>query len=236
VVCVHPAGGTAFCYLSLAKVLPTDYGVYGIQSPGVNPGESFLPTVEAMAESYLELISPYLDGGPLVLTGLSYGGSVAYEMGRRLALAGHSGVSVLLLDTQGTDDPAERAGIEPVDLPEFRDKLIKFNGMYPGIEDAQIEQYFRIYNHNRLTMRDYLSPPSPAPLVLLQAVANRDPADVAQALEFWTRRAGAPTGLTVEVVECDHWEILETDEVRGVAALIEAEFAALTAEPAGQPS
>jgi amino acid adenylation domain-containing protein len=236
VVCVHPAGGTAFCYLSLAKVLPDSYGVYGIQSPGVNPGEDFLPGVEAMAESYLKLIEPMTDGEPLVLTGLSYGGSVAYEMGRRLALAGYRAVSVLLLDTQGTDDPVERAEIEPVDLPEFRDKLIKFNGMYPGIEDAQIEQYFRIYNHNRLTMRDYLTPPSPARLVLLQAVANRDPADVAEALRFWTRRAGAPGGLTGEVVDCDHWEILETDEVRGVAALIEAEFDGLTAGPAGQPS
>ena len=235
VVCVHPAGGTAFCYLSLAKVLPPSCGVYGIQSPGVNPGEAFLPTVEAMAESYLRLIEPLLDGGPLVLTGLSYGGSVAYEMGRRLAQAG-SAVSVVLLDTQGTDDPVERAEIEPVDLPEFRDKLIKFNGMYPGIEDAQIEQYFHIYNHNRLTMRDYLTPPSPARLVLLQAVANRDAADVEQAQQFWARRAGQ--GLMVEVVDCDHWEILETDEVRGVAALIVRELDCLSGavEPAlGDP-
>ncbi len=231
VVCVHPAGGTAFCYLSLAKALPAEYGVYGIQSPGVNPGETFLPTVEAMAEAYLRLIEPMLDG-PLVLTGLSYGGLVAYEMGRRLALAGNAQVSVLLLDTQGTDDPAERAEIAPVDLPEFRDKLIKFNGMYPGIEDAQIEQYFQIYNHNRLTMRDYLTPPSPARLVLLQAVANRDDADVRQALEFWGRRAGNAAGLAVEVVDCDHWEILETDEVRRVAALIEGEFDCLAPEPA----
>jgi hypothetical protein len=36
-----------------------------------------------------------------------------------------------------------------VDLAEFRDKLVKFNGMYPGIDDDQIEQYFRVYNHNR---------------------------------------------------------------------------------------
>ncbi|MDQ1722639.1 MAG: hypothetical protein QOI26_2373 [Pseudonocardiales bacterium] len=225
VVCVHPAGGTAFCYLSLAKVLPAACGIYGIQSPGVNPGEAFLPTVEAMAEAYLRLIEPLLDG-PLVLTGLSYGGLVAYEMGRRLAVAGNTRVSVVLLDTQGTDDPVERAEIEPVDLPEFRDKLIKFNGMYPGIEDSQIEQYFQIYNHNRLTMRDYLTPPSPARLVLLQAVANRDEASIRQALEFWGRRAGPR--LTVQVVDCDHWEILETDEVRGVAALIGRELDALS--------
>ncbi|MBV9822867.1 MAG: hypothetical protein JO144_11560, partial [Actinobacteria bacterium] len=112
---------------------------------------------------------------------------------------------------------------------EFRDKLIKFNGMYPGIEDAQIEQYFRIYNHNRLTSRDYLTPPSPARLVLLQAAANRDPDDVTEAQEFWGRRALGPGGLAVEVVDCDHWEILESDEVRGVAALIERELAGLEA-------
>jgi len=232
VVCVHPAGGTAFCYLSLAKVLPGDYGVYGIQSPGVNPGESFLPTVEAMAESYLRRIEHLLEG-PLLLTGLSYGGLVAYEMGRRLALAGNTRVSVLLLDTQGTDDPEERGAIEGVDLAEFRDKLIKFNGMYPGIEDAQIEQYHRIYNHNRLSMREYLTPPSPARLVLLQAVANRDAADVEQAQRFWGQRAvDVPGGLAIEVVDCDHWEILESDEVRGVAALIRAELDQLSAEPA----
>lgn len=34
VVCVHPAGGTAFCYLSLAKILADDIGVYGF-SPRV---------------------------------------------------------------------------------------------------------------------------------------------------------------------------------------------------------
>jgi hypothetical protein len=124
-----------------------------------------------------------------------------------------------------------------VDLPEFRDKLIKFNGMYPGIEDSQIEQYFHIYNHNRLTMRDYLTPPSAARLVLLQAVANRDSESVRQALDFWGRRAvDAPDGLTVEVVQCDHWEILETDEVRGVAALISRELDVLSAPGASAGS
>ena len=49
---------------------------------------------------------------------------------------------MLLLDTQGTDDTDERAEIEPVAPPEFRDKLIKFNGMYPGIDDDQVERYF----------------------------------------------------------------------------------------------
>ncbi|MEU6073735.1 amino acid adenylation domain-containing protein [Micromonospora sp. NPDC047074] len=221
VICVHPAGGTAFCYLSLAKALPESLGVYGIQSPGVNPGEEFLPTVEAMAEAYLRLVGHLLDG-PVVLTGLSYGGLVAYEMGRRLALAGHGGLSVVLLDTLGTDDPAHRGAIEPVDMAEFRDKLVKFNGMYPGIDDEQIDQYHRVYNHNRSTMRDYPTPVSPARLVLLQATAGRNEGFLREVRAFWRRRGEAD--FLLEQVHCDHWDILESAVVPRVAALLRGEI------------
>ncbi|MFD9820066.1 non-ribosomal peptide synthetase [Streptomyces violascens] len=221
VVCVHPAGGTAFCYLSLAKALPDSVGVHGIQSPGVNPGESFLPSVEAMAASYLELIAPLLDA-PLVLTGLSYGGLVAHEMGRRLAAAGHDGVSVVLLDTQGADDPERRAAVAPVDMTEFRDKLVKFNGMYPGIDDRQIEQYFHIYNHNRLTAASHVPAPTPARTVLMQAVEGAPGPLLEEVRSFWRRRAEGD--YRVEPVRCDHWEMLESEAVLRVAATIEAEL------------
>ncbi|MFB7274035.1 amino acid adenylation domain-containing protein [Streptomyces sp. NPDC056244] len=222
VVCVHPAGGTAFCYLSLAKALPESLGLYGIQSPGLNPDEAFLPSVDAMAEAYLRLIEP-LPAGPLVLTGLSYGGLVAHEMGRRLALGGRNDVSVVLLDTQASDDPADRAAVAPVDMAEFRDKLVRFNGMYPGIDDAQIERYFHVYNHNRMTARDHQPLPSPARLVLVQAVEGAEDKPFHRAVrEFWRRRAEG--GFAVEPVDCDHWELLESGESVRVAALIEKEL------------
>jgi thioesterase domain-containing protein len=237
VVCVHPGGGTAFCYLSLAKALPEDCGVYGIQSPGLNPGEEFLPSVEAMADHYLRLIEPLLDG-PLVLTGLSFGGLVAHEMGRRLALSGHTELSVVLLDTQSSDEADRRAEIEPVEMAEFREKLVKFNGMYPGIDDDQIDRYFRVYNHNRLTARDYLAPSTSARLVLLQATEGLDAASVQEAGDFWRRRADA--GLLIEQLTCDHWEILESAEVPRVAALLGSELArrpaARSLPPEGRPA
>ncbi|MFI6638525.1 amino acid adenylation domain-containing protein [Streptomyces sp. NPDC050504] len=223
VICVHPAGGTAFCYLSLAKALPDAVGVHGIQSPGVNPGEASLPTVEAMAESYLELVAPLLaEGGPLVLTGLSYGGLIAHEMGRRLADAGHERVSVVLLDTQATDDAERRAAVTPVDLAEFRDKLVKFNGMYPGIDDEQIRQYFHIYNHNRMTTSVHVPAATAARTVLMQAVENAPGPLLTEVRDFWRSRAKG--GYQVESVRCDHWEMLESDAVLRIAARIEAEL------------
>jgi thioesterase domain-containing protein len=195
----------------------------------VNPGEDLLPSVEAMAEAYLDLLGP-LDRAPLVLTGLSYGGLVAHEMGRLLAHAGHTDVSVVLLDTQATDDPAERAEIQSVDMTEFRDKLVRFNGMYPGIDDAQVERYFRIYNHNRATARDHRPHPSPARLVLAQAVGDgTDTPRHADVRGFWQRRALGH--FRVEPVPCDHWEMLEKTEAGQVAGIIAAELAHHTAAP-----
>ncbi|MGK3208856.1 non-ribosomal peptide synthetase [Amycolatopsis sp. MEPSY49] len=216
VVCVHPAGGTAFCYLPLSAALPAEAGVLGIQSPGLNAGEEPLPSVEAMAEEYLRLVDPR-PGETLVLCGLSYGGLVAYEMGRRLA----GRVSVVLLDTNATDDPAAKAAIEPVPAAEFRDKLVRFNGMYPGIEDAQIERYHRTYNHNRLTAREYDPGETAARVVFVQAVGEDT---IPGSAEFWRRRVRGE--FDVVPADCGHWDMLESDALPLVAKIISAELAA----------
>lgn len=229
VVCIHPAGGTAFCYLSLAKVLPDSVGVYGVQAPGLNPGEHPEPTVEAMADAYLRLIDP-LVGQPLVLTGLSFGGLVAYEMARRLAAAGQRQVTVVLLDTQGSDDPSFREQIGTVDMAEFRDKLVRFNGMYPGIEDAQVERYLHIYNHNRLAMAAYECPPQAGRVVLVQAREGFNRGQLHELRGFWRRRAG--NGYLAKLVNGGHWDMLESAEVHRVSHAIRHELQRFDAQEA----
>ncbi|MFD9194747.1 amino acid adenylation domain-containing protein [Streptomyces phaeochromogenes] len=233
VVCVHPAGGTAFCYLPLSAELAADIGVVGLQAPGINPGESTLPGVEAMAEEYLRLVGPRADEA-LVLCGLSYGGLIAYEMGRRLVAAGHEKVSVVLLDTHGAQDDEQRAAIAPVGMEEFREKLVRFNGMYPGIDDDQVVRYLNVYNHHRETGRDYAVPESPARVVLMQATAVEDEdADVEDAAArlraFWRHRVSGE--FVVEPVACGHWDMLESDELPRVAAVLTAELHRLTSAP-----
>ncbi|MFD7815703.1 amino acid adenylation domain-containing protein [Streptomyces sp. NPDC059785] len=236
VVCVHPAGGTAFCYLPLSTALPDDVGVVGLQAPGINPGESLLPGVEAMAQEYLRLVAPRPDEA-LVLTGLSYGGLIAYEMGRRLVAAGHETVSVVLLDTHGAQDAQDTEqppAILPVGMEEFREKLVRFNGMYPGIDDDQVARYLTVYNHHRETARGYAVPESPARVVLMQATAveDEDGESAAAGLRaFWRRRVSGQ--FVVEPVACGHWDMLESDELPRVAAVLAAELDRLTAAPGG---
>ncbi|MGW4912384.1 non-ribosomal peptide synthetase [Streptomyces sp. NPDC004270] len=239
VVCVHPAGGTAFCYLPLSTELPDDVGVVGLQAPGINPGESTLPGVEAMAQEYLRLVAPHPDEA-LVLCGLSYGGLIAYEMGRHLVTAGHERVSVVLLDTHGAEDAEQRAAIAPVGMEEFREKLVRFNGMYPGIDDDQVARYLTVYNHHRETARDYAVPESPARVVLMQATAveDEDGGDggdgegaAARLRAFWRRRVSGH--FVVEPVACGHWDMLESDELPRVAAVLAAELDRSTTAPGG---
>ncbi|MGW0926074.1 non-ribosomal peptide synthetase [Streptomyces sp. NPDC002755] len=228
VVCVHPAGGTAFCYLPLSAALPGDVGLVGLQAPGINPGETTLPDVEAMAEEYLRLVQPRPDES-LVLCGLSFGGLIAYEMGRRLTAAGHGRVSVVLLDTHGAQD-AGGAAIAPVGMAEFRDKLVRFNGMYPGIDDDQVTRYLDVYNHHRATAAAYDVPDSPARVVLMQAteVEDEDREEAAERLRaFWGRRVSGR--FTVEPVACGHWDMLESDELPQVAHVLAAELDHLAA-------
>ncbi|MFD2415903.1 non-ribosomal peptide synthetase [Amycolatopsis pigmentata] len=216
VVCVHPAGGTAFCYLPLSTALPERVGVVGLQARGINPGETALPSVEAMAEEYLRLVAPKPDES-LVLCGLSCGGLVAYEMGR--ALADHPRVSVVLLDTNGTDDTDDTAG--PVPAEEFREKLVRFNGMYPGIDDSQIDRYHRTYNHNRATAGEYRPGASGARVVFVRAADDATEG----AVEFWRKRARGE--FRVEPVGSGHWDLLESGGLRRVVEVITAELAAL---------
>ncbi|MFJ9349264.1 amino acid adenylation domain-containing protein [Streptomyces sp. NPDC101237] len=236
VVCVHPAGGTAFCYLPLATLLPDDVGVLGLQAPGIDPGESTLPGVEAMARAYLRLVGPRPDE-TLVLCGLSYGGLIAYEMGRLLVAAGHRRVSVVLLDTHGAQDAEQQAALVPVGMAEFREKLVRFNGMYPGIDDDQVARYLAVYNHHRETARDYAVPDSPARVVLMQATAvededGEDGEEAAGRLRaFWRQRVGGD--FTVEPVACGHWDMLESDELPRVAAVLAAELERQAAAPDG---
>ncbi|WP_369211501.1 non-ribosomal peptide synthetase [Streptomyces flavofungini] len=230
VVCVHPAGGTAFCYLQLSTALPDEVGVVGLQAPGINPGESVLPGVEAMAEEYLRLVAPRPDEA-LVLCGLSYGGLIAHEMGRLLMASGHERVSVVLLDTHGAADEEQRAAIAPVGMAEFRDKLVRFNGMYPGIDDDQVARYLTVYNHHRETARDHEVPVSPARVVLLQATAVADEDDGAGLRAFWERRVTGP--FEVVPVACGHWDMLESDELPRVAAVLTAELERLGTGPGG---
>jgi amino acid adenylation domain-containing protein len=104
-----PGGGHVVCYHALAGLLGADQPVYGLQARGIDDGELPLATVEEVAAWFAAAVRELHPEGPYLLGGWSFGGLVAWEMGRQMRAAGCDVALVALLDT-GIPTPRARAG------------------------------------------------------------------------------------------------------------------------------
>jgi thioesterase domain-containing protein len=97
--CVHPSGGSVFCYLELARRLGPERPFYGLEAAGLQGEALPLQRVEDMAERYLGAVVDVQPSGPYRLGGWSIGGMVAFEMARRLESAGLQAALLAVLDS-----------------------------------------------------------------------------------------------------------------------------------------
>src|SRR5207248_3597179 len=122
--CVGGALGAAYYLLPLARDVGSARPFYGVRAPGYDGGEEPLDTVEELAARYIEairLVQPY---GPDLVAGHSFGGVVAYEMGRQLREAGEEVTRVVLLDAYV---PIPGQPLPPVDDVAAIDELLTMN-------------------------------------------------------------------------------------------------------------
>ena len=217
IVFVHPAGGTIFTYLPLTWALPDDIPILGIQAYGVERDEPLPRDITNMARTYLDNL-PDPDC-PTLFIGASFGGLVSYEMAR-LAAANGSPATAILLDSQATDNVELAATINPVTLDVFRGKLVKYNGMYPGISDNQIARYHRLYNHHLMMLASDILPPSNARTVLLMATADKIPAHQDAMANYWQIRC---ENFELFKVGGDHSTVLEPPQLETVLKTVLAE-------------
>jgi thioesterase domain-containing protein/acyl carrier protein len=96
---VHQVGGNVYSYRALTKELPAAQPIYALRSPGLEPGEETLGSVEEMAERYLELVRETQPRGPYRIGGASMGGMIAFEMAHRLTDAGEVVELLTLMDS-----------------------------------------------------------------------------------------------------------------------------------------
>jgi amino acid adenylation domain-containing protein len=102
--CVHPVGGSVFCYADLARALGRERPFYGLQAPAPDAfPEDTLPasgaTIEQIAALYIREIQGVRPGGPYLLGGWSMGGLIAFEMARQLNQQGERVGTLALFDT-----------------------------------------------------------------------------------------------------------------------------------------
>ncbi|MCY1047015.1 amino acid adenylation domain-containing protein [Corallococcus sp. bb12-1] len=129
--CMHPVGGTVFCYQDLVRALGPERTVYGLQAPGVNGECPPLGSIEALASYHLNAMLQCQPQGPYYLVGLSMGGTIVYEIAQRMLRLGIPPALLVFLDTPGPgqmptrfeDDAALLAAMFGDDTPTLAQHL-----------------------------------------------------------------------------------------------------------------
>jgi thioesterase domain-containing protein len=115
---IHGGGGSALTYRDLARAIDGERAMYGFNARGLDSDEPPHASIEAMASHYLALARSVHPGGPFLLVGASFGGTVAYEMARQLSAAGDAVALCALLDAPGPGALPDVAP-DPADLLVF---------------------------------------------------------------------------------------------------------------------
>jgi thioesterase domain-containing protein len=96
------AGGAFGNVLNLRHIglrMAADRPVYGLEAPGLNPGEPPRETIEETARDFLVEIRQVQPEGPYLLAGFCSGGVVAFEMAHQLVESGEEVEALFLLDS-----------------------------------------------------------------------------------------------------------------------------------------
>ncbi|NHZ81424.1 SDR family NAD(P)-dependent oxidoreductase [Massilia sp. CCM 8695] len=95
---VHSVLGETDWVTRLGVHLPASWPLHALRAPACDSGETPFATLEAMASAYLAEVRRIQPRGPYILGGYSFGGAVAFEMGRQLVQAGEQVRALILLD------------------------------------------------------------------------------------------------------------------------------------------
>lgn len=85
---IHPGVGEILVFINLARVLADDRPVYAIRARGFDHGDAPFETLEEMVQTYTDSIEATYPSGPYFISGYSYGGAVAFEIGKQLESRG----------------------------------------------------------------------------------------------------------------------------------------------------
>lgn len=128
---VHPAGGTVFCYQTLAEHLGKNRPLYGLQAVGLDGVRPPHEDAQQMAAHYVSAIRTVQEHGPYLIAGWSLGGNVAFEVGRQLREQGEEVALLAILDSGAM--PPERDIKEDDFLPLVMD-------LFPSDDEMSLEE------------------------------------------------------------------------------------------------
>lgn len=140
--CMHPAGGTVFCYRDLADHFAGERPVVGVQAVGVDGQRPPHETMKEMASHYASLIRSHTPNGPYHVCGWSLGGNIAYAVAAELDSLGVEVGTVALFDAGAT--PPEESLAES-------DLLPLLGALFPNLEHLPLEELRQLSPEEQVT-------------------------------------------------------------------------------------
>ncbi len=254
VTLVHPIGGDVLCYRPLVAALGSAVAVLGLQAHGE---AAPLRSIHAMAESYVARLPEHQ---PSLLVGWSFGGLVAYEIGRRLLRERGHAPLVVMIDpwvppanlSQAAADPRRiiRSFLhdlttgrhEPAPLPSGspRERLLREAWQAacahdPALAAASFEDITRLYAiyaaHDEALL-GYRFAPAPGLAALLLECEDLGSPTLHRHLEPLRQHLGTlPSTMAWERVPGDHYTALVGDHAASLGARLRRLLGAPTTQP-----
>ena len=142
-----------FFLKGLAAYLDPDISLVSCQLPGLLPTETPLGSVEAQADYVLTHLRQSQPSGPYHLAGYSYGGTVAYEVARKLRLMGEDVPTLILLDTVRTRTTLDAFQEDEIAYTAMVKGLLSLYGAAAGLDETLLEGQSARAAYDALTQR-----------------------------------------------------------------------------------
>jgi amino acid adenylation domain-containing protein len=248
---VHPAGGTALCYLPLARHLGRAQRVVGLEDPNfARPGEPRF-VVPEMVALYAEAVREAQPHGPYRLGGWSLGGVLAQELARQLEAAGEEVEHLLLLDSRSPSLRVAAAADSETDLllwfarnlglPLDREDVDslpaadRFPRIFARAQEAgrlpadlppeQARRVFAVFLGELAAGRDFAPRPCRCRITLFRASAGVEEEQIRGDDLAVGWRGLSAAGLEIEIVPGAHQTLMDEPSVTALAQRIRARLA-----------
>lgn len=161
---VAGAGGIGLYFVPLARRLPPEQPVWGLQAYGLEQRAVPDWSVSAAARRNLRAIRRVQRSGPYYLGGHSFGGLIALEMAHHLRQAGEEVALLVVLDSF-PPDPMLHFDVQRVPLPQ---RLRRFARLATtGLREPGPDQFWRFYEQGDFLQRRFRTAPYPGETVVV---------------------------------------------------------------------
>jgi len=238
IFCTHGLGGDILGFRTLAVHLDKRRPIYGLRARGLDGKSPPKDRIEDMAAAYIEEILETQKEGPYSILGFSFGGLIAYEIGRQMLAKGRKMNMVGLLDTRKLLSP--KTFLLNVALVPFKQKIefiqaamgarahggalarsrlsaLSANSGAPSLRPDRIRA---VRKGSIKASHTYKVPPYGGRLSYFRTKKLLAPAVFERLHHPWEELCRG--GVDFYELPCDHWSILREPYVQALAGMIES--------------